>query len=87
VLVACRRGHIATIHPEKDFYIALGAHEDWSAAHTAWGFIEDLSTVEAIVELPFTESIHEANGTLMRMLVDPVPFTVELATPQFVYQR
>lgn len=75
----CRRGHIASIHPERDFYIALAPHADWSNAHTAWGFIEDLSAVEAVVAHAFTEMKHAVHGTVMRMLVEPVPFTVELA--------
>lgn len=75
---ACRRGHVATIHPEKDFYIALSDHRDWSDAHTAWGFIDDLSVADELVRMPFTESTHKESGTVMRMLHDPVPFTVEL---------
>jgi hypothetical protein len=51
---------------------------DWSSAHTAWGFIEDLSTVEKIIEQEFSEMKHSEYGTIMRMLVDPVPFSVVL---------
>ena len=75
----CRRGHLANIHPGRDFYIALAPHEDWSSAHTAWGFISDLSAAEVIVQQPYTESVHAATGTHMRMLNDPVPFIVQLA--------
>jgi hypothetical protein len=74
-----RRGHIAAIHPEKDFYIALSSHIDWSSAHTAWGFIEDLEAVEEIVGQEYSAMKHPEHGTVMRMLVEPVAFTVELA--------
>ena len=78
-LVYCRRGHVASIHPERDFYVALAPHADWSNAHTAWGYIEDLTAIEAVVKHGYTEMRHAVHGTVMRMLVDPVPFTVELA--------
>eukprot|EP01025_Chloroclados_australasicus_P065710 TRINITY_DN8952_c0_g1_i1.p1 TRINITY_DN8952_c0_g1~~TRINITY_DN8952_c0_g1_i1.p1 ORF type:complete len:250 (-),score=19.95 TRINITY_DN8952_c0_g1_i1:239-988(-) len=74
------RGHVATIHPGKDFYIALAAHESWSEAHTAWGYIpeESMAIVEAVVDLPYRSIKHDRYGTEMRMLVDPVQFTVTL---------
>lgn len=75
---ACRKGHVATIHPGKDFYIALMEHEAWSAGHTAWGFVEDLAVVDALVALPYTAMKHATYGTEMRMLVDPAHFSLSL---------
>jgi hypothetical protein len=66
------------IHPTRDFYIALAPHKEWSTAHTAWGLVEDMSAVEAIVRTPYHEHKHEKYGTVMRMLDDPVPFVLEL---------
>ena len=75
----CRRGHVATIHPGKDFYIALSEHHDWSSGHTVWGFIEDLAAVDAIVARPFTSMKHVTYGTEMRMMNEPTKFSVFLA--------
>eukprot|EP00892_Ulva_mutabilis_P000610 jgi/Ulvmu1/1054/UM105_0012.1 len=79
VTTTIERGHIATIHPGKDFYIALSDHADWSAGHTAWGFIEDLSVVEALVARPFTTMVHATYGTEMRMMDERTQFSVFLA--------
>lgn len=76
--VACRRGHVATIHPGKDFYIALIEHEDWSAGHTVWGYVDDLAVVDALVALPYTTKKHATYGTEMRMLDEPARFGLSL---------
>lgn len=76
--VACRRGHVATIHPGKDFYIALIEHGDWSAGHTVWGFVDDLTVVDTLVALPYTTMKHATYGTEMRMLDEPAKFGLSL---------
>lgn len=70
---------MCSIHPTKDFYIALASHKDWSQAHTAWGMVSDFAAVDAIVAQKYQEHRHEQYGTVMRMLQEPVPFRVLLA--------
>lgn len=70
---------MCSILPTKDFYISLADHEDWSQAHSVWGFVHNLTVVDAIVAQSFTEHKHEQFGTVMRMLQEPVPFTVALS--------
>jgi hypothetical protein len=74
----CRVGHIATIHPGKDFYISLGNHDDWSSSHTVWGRVHEMQTVLNIIAMPFREIRHQTYGTAMRMLVNRVPFDLDL---------
>jgi hypothetical protein len=78
VMWPCRRGHVAFIHPTRDFYIALSSHDNWGSAHTVWGVIDDLKPVEDIVSLRYAEEQHTQTFTIMRMLLDPVPFALEL---------
>ena len=77
----CRRGHVATIHPGKDFYIALSEHSDWSSGHTVWGYVEDMAVVDELVALPYHIYIHETYGTVMRMMDTRTQFTVSLSDP------
>lgn len=74
----CRKGHIAIIHPGKDFYIALMDHEDWSLGHTVWALVDDLTIVNKILEEPFTDQEHMQYGTHMRMMDHPMHFTLKL---------
>lgn len=73
-----KKGHVAIIHPGKDFYVALMDHEDWSMGHTAWGEINDLSIVNRILQEPFTDHQHMQYGTHMRMMNNPMHFTLQL---------
>ena len=67
-----------TLLTGKDFYIALMDHEDWSLGHTAWAVIDDLSVVETILQEPFTDQEHIQYGTHMRMMDNPMHFTLQL---------
>jgi hypothetical protein len=73
-----RKGHAAIIHPGKDFYIALMDHEDWSLGHTAFAVVDQLSIVDKIVQQPFTDQEHVQYGTHMRMMDNPMHFTLQL---------
>jgi hypothetical protein len=77
-LVCCRRGHVATIHPGKDFYIALMDHEGWSEGHSVWAVVDDFSVVDQVVSQPYTDHQHMQYGTHMRMMDNPVHFTLQL---------
>ena len=69
---------IVSMRTGKDFYIALMDHEDWSLGHTAWATIEDLSVVNTILQAPFTDQEHMQYGTHMRMMDNPIHFTLQL---------
>jgi cyclophilin family peptidyl-prolyl cis-trans isomerase len=71
-----RAGHVAFIPGTSDFFIALGDHLEWGRAHTVFGKIEDWVSTDLIAIQPFHEIKHEEHGTVMRMMDDPVFFTV-----------
>lgn len=40
------------------FFIAVGAHHEWGHGHTVWGQVEDMNTVDFIVNtLPIKEEV------------------------------
>lgn len=53
-------------------------HEDWSMGHTVWALVDDLRIVNKIVEEPHTEQQHMQYGTHMRMMNNPMHFTLQL---------
>lgn len=60
----------------QDFFIAASNHSDWGTSHLVWGEVDSMKpVVNNILSHNFTEFKHPEFGTIMRMLVTPVPFT------------
>lgn len=73
----CRTGYVAFIPDSKDFLISLQDHPEWETSHTVIGEIEDFVSTDLIAIQPHHIVTHEKFGTKMRMMNDPVSFTVD----------
>lgn len=71
-----KRGMVCLIGAGPDFFVAVGDHTEWGNAHTVWGEVSDMSTVDAITNLPKREEVWGA--THVTSLVTPLPFTPRL---------
>jgi len=69
-------GHLAIIPNSTDFFIALSDHKEWGYGHTVAGIIGDWLAVELIGAQDYDEIKHESFGTVMRMMRNPVRFTL-----------
>ena len=79
---AIRRGDVAAINAAGsgggDFFISLGAHDDWASSFTVWGRVTaGMHVVQHVVQREYTQTLH-SSGTAMRMLAAPVPIAVQL---------
>eukprot|EP00192_Tetraselmis_astigmatica_P021899 CAMPEP_0117695622 /NCGR_PEP_ID=MMETSP0804-20121206/28237_1 /TAXON_ID=1074897 /ORGANISM="Tetraselmis astigmatica, Strain CCMP880" /LENGTH=264 /DNA_ID=CAMNT_0005509705 /DNA_START=241 /DNA_END=1035 /DNA_ORIENTATION=- len=71
------RGMVCLIGSGPDFFIAVGPHHEWGQAHTVWGEVVDMSTVDLIVEtLPTKQQVW--GQTHVAVLEPPLPFTAKL---------
>jgi len=77
------RGDVATIGNDGNqgsFFIAQDPHTDWASSFSVWGYVKGetgMSVVMNLTNRAYREQIH-TSGTVMRMLVHPVPFSVQL---------
>mmetsp|Transcript_23420 Transcript_23420/g.39152 ORF Transcript_23420/g.39152 Transcript_23420/m.39152 type:complete len:326 (-) Transcript_23420:140-1117(-) len=72
------RGAVCLIPGTADFFISVTDHPEWTDSFIVWGRVEDMTTVDAITRLPFTEQRHPKYRTLMRMLVKDLPIGLRL---------
>lgn len=71
------RGMVCLIGEGPAFFIAVGPHPEWGNGHTVWGQVEDMSTVDFIVDtLPVKHE--EWGGTKVTVLEEHVEFALEI---------
>eukprot|EP00240_Pyramimonas_obovata_P012700 CAMPEP_0118945668 /NCGR_PEP_ID=MMETSP1169-20130426/42729_1 /TAXON_ID=36882 /ORGANISM="Pyramimonas obovata, Strain CCMP722" /LENGTH=229 /DNA_ID=CAMNT_0006891437 /DNA_START=395 /DNA_END=1079 /DNA_ORIENTATION=+ len=76
--VSVDRGAVCLIPGTTDFFISVMDHPEWTDSFIVWGRVEDMTVVDAITRLPFTEYRHPKYRTLMRMLAKELPFSLSL---------
>ncbi|KAI5056615.1 hypothetical protein GOP47_0028433 [Adiantum capillus-veneris] len=78
--MANAKGTVSLIMGTKDFFFSLEDHLEWNGSFTAWGEItgeKSWEVLKTIVALPTRQQRHPT-GTVMRMLLKEVTFSVSL---------
>eukprot|EP00873_Tetraselmis_striata_P018400 jgi/Tetstr1/438664/TSEL_027214.t1 len=71
------RGMVCLIGEGPAFFIAVAAHHEWGHGHTVWGQVEDMNTVDFIVNtLPIKEEVW--GQTHVTVLEEKIGFEMEL---------
>eukprot|EP00897_Mesotaenium_endlicherianum_P002404 jgi/Mesen1/2191/ME000152S01274 len=71
---------VADAQGTSEFFFSLGDHSEWNGAFSVWGEVADeesRSVLRTIVGLPTKQESHPT-GTVLRILVEPVPFDMHL---------
>lgn len=66
--VVAKKGHVCMIPGTKEFFIAAKDHDEWGSAHTVWGMVTNMTTVQSLLHQPFHTITHPTYGTVMRMM-------------------
>lgn len=60
---------VCLIGEGPDFFVAVGPHPEWGRAHTVWGEVEDMTTVDLIVNTAQTKPQASCTGCGLASLV------------------
>ncbi|KAL2635888.1 hypothetical protein R1flu_007367 [Riccia fluitans] len=74
------KGAISLITGTSEFFFNLEAHPDWDGSFSVFGRVvgsESWNTLLRIVRSPTRQEAH-TSGTILRMLINPVPFRARL---------